>query len=276
MRRAFGIKRRAFGIRRRAFGIRPSGQAPVRARPPLANPRSCREFATALWLTTHVPKIRSLMRHAKPAAVLLLLFFVQTSPDTADAQFRGVPGVRSARRALASYAESPRDVDANAVELRTPGEQVEVFALTEIDFQLSVDLHRSMYSRERRALRTPLCRTPCRLVLNAPVQLLVDGIDLEVEPRAQRQGWTLMPERTELRVLARVAATAGFLGALLGFYFWQRGAAARVDARSGLDVDINADANFRGGIAGFAIGTSLFIAGTTAARLLRGRAVRSY
>ncbi|MFT5352939.1 MAG: hypothetical protein ACI9KE_000136, partial [Polyangiales bacterium] len=88
------------------------------------------------------------------------------------------------------------------------GDVFQVIALTDVHLEHSLDLHRDVLYRQRYARRYSLCTTPCRLVINQPLLLSVEGIDVLIAPEAQRQSWVIIPERHELRVTARVLAAA--------------------------------------------------------------------
>ncbi|MFK7998768.1 MAG: hypothetical protein AB8H86_04200 [Polyangiales bacterium] len=185
----------------------------------------------------------------------------------ASAQPSRVSGVNSARRALAERHETPRETDSNAVEIRSQDEAYEVFALTDIDVEQGVDLHRNQLHRERYANRYSLCTTPCRLVIDRPVLLSVEGVDVPIAPEAQRQRWVVVPERRGLRTFARVMSVVSLLGGVVGLFYYDAGASGRV---------LNPDTNRRGGLAGILLGLSGFIASVTTARRMRGRAARVY
>lgn len=210
--------------------------------------------------------------HSSSTRLALLLAGAVLVSAPASAQHHEVPGLRSVRRALSERHETPAETDAGAVEIRARGDVYQVAALFDVRHEHHVDVHHDVLVRQRFAQRIRLCDTPCRLVINEPLLLDVEGIDLEIAPETQRQRWLVLPERRGLRMAARVVAAAGFLSAVVGLVFWRKGAAIRTDAFSSDE----ADANFRGGLVGFVLGTALFIGGTTAARRLRGRAVREY
>lgn len=199
----------------------------------------------------------------------ILILLSASWPASTEGQ---VPGVNSVRRAGSENAERHRETDSNAVEIRSRGDVFDVVALTDIQMEHGIDVHRNMYSHGRTARRYTLCTTPCRLVIDRPLLLSVAGIDVPIAPEAQRQRWVVQPEERELRILSRVVAAVGFVCAIVGLVYNRAGANARVDRDSSLDPDTS----FRGGAAGIVLGTSAFIAGVVGARVWRGRAVRVY
>ncbi|MFT5355560.1 MAG: hypothetical protein ACI9KE_002779 [Polyangiales bacterium] len=199
----------------------------------------------------------------KSALVLLLLF----ASSLASAQPSQVVGLSSVRRALADRYETPRETDSNAVEIRAGDDAYQVFALTDVEMEHRVDVHRNVLNRERHANRYSLCTTPCRLVIRQPLLLSVEGVDVVIAPEAQRQRWVVIPERSGLRTFARVMSVVSVLGAVVGFFYYSAGGSGRI---------LNPDTNRRGGLAGVVLGTSAFIASVTAARRMRGRATREY
>ena len=209
----------------------------------------------------------------RKSALVLLVFSASTVASIASAQPSQVVGLSSVRGALADRHEPPRETDSNAVEIRSSDDAYQVFALTDVEMEHTLDLHRNLVRRERRANRYSLCTTPCRLIIDRPLLLSVEGVDLAIAPEAQRQRWVVIPERSGLRTLARVSAALSFLGAVIGLAYNRIGAGAQVDPGSS---SLDPDAAFRGGLVGVILGTSFFVASVTAARRLRGRATREY
>lgn len=200
-----------------------------------------------------------------PRSALVLLVFCASS--VASAQPSQVIGVNSVRRALAERHETPRETDSNAVEIRARGDAYQVFGLTDIEVEHDVDLHRNRLHRQRHANRYSLCTTPCRLIIDRPLLLSVEGVDVLVAPEAQRQRWVVIPERSGLRTFARVMSVVSLIGGVVSLFYYDAGAGGRV---------LNPDTTRRGGLAGIILGISGFIASVTAARRMRGRAARVY
>ena len=209
----------------------------------------------------------------RPRSVLILLLLCASSlasAQLASAQLAAQPsevvGVNSVRRALSERHETPRETDSNAVEIRA-ADASQVFALTDVEVEHNLDLHRLQLYRERLANRYSLCTTPCRLVIDRPLVLSVEGVDVPVAPEAQRQLWVVIPERSELRTFARVMSVVSLLGVVVSLFYYDAGASGDV---------LNPDTNRRGGLAGIVLGTLGFVASVTAARRMRGRAAREY
>lgn len=200
---------------------------------------------------------------ALPKSALTLALLGASS--LASAQPSQVLGLNSVHTARSERLEPARETDVGAVEIRAHNDSYQVYALTDVEIDRVVDVHRNRLNQERRANRYSLCTTPCRLVIDRPLLLSVEGVDVPIAPEAQRQRWLVVPERSELRTGARFMAVAGFLGTVVGLVYYSRGATGSPGNPS-----------FRGGVAGIVLGSSLFIASVTAARLLRGRARRVY
>ncbi len=183
------------------------------------------------------------------------------------------PGVRFAESNWHGRPPSqPAGVVSAVVEVE--GDPAPVRLLRNVEQQVGVDAHRMLVVTGRRAQRYRLCRTPCRLVFDAPLHLQVAGVEFNVSPEGlaqdSPQGWRVFPRRSALNTLGRSLVTMGVFGALLSIYFLRRGALARYDGLSGTEDD----ASFRGGIAGVAMGFTFLVVGLVMARRTRGRVRR--